>query len=298
MLNHINQMRAKTIYEFERGIDPREILGIGPRKMLDDIYKWFYEEADEEEDAILRPIKDYKNYRLIVKEEKNFNFNPDLEYSLEKLNITGHFVSNILIELDIPNLQLVAKCSIKHTEIPKFRWRNNKLLKLEMKDLKPEIIGTVIYKIFYDDELIKGRKKEFRRLAYNMAKKEMFNKKWYNKLLKRNYVDESISFERGGDPKEILGIGSKEKIIKDFENKLRDEFPDLQDFEWHKKENFIELSLDYYSETGMNNLDYAVKKVIRNYFKPVLKYVGENLRDKLGMEDYWHEESIFVKIMI
>ena len=60
MLNHINQMRAKTIYEFERGIDPREILGIGPRKMLDDIYKWFYEEADEEEDAILRPIKDYK----------------------------------------------------------------------------------------------------------------------------------------------------------------------------------------------------------------------------------------------
>jgi|WetSurSiteA1Bulk_404760.scaffolds.fasta_scaffold19210_3 hypothetical protein len=78
-------------------------------------------------------------------------------------------------------------------------------------------------------------------------------------------------------------------LLKSFKSKLLKEFPDLQDIEFYvrKQYTYIELSLWAYTTEGMNNLDDAVKKTIKKYFKGKLKY------SQAGP----HEESIFILIV-
>lgn len=97
-----------------------------------------------------------------------------------------------------------------------------------------------------------------------------------------------------------MGIGyTPEKIIKDFERKLRYEFPDLQDINLNKENKIITIDLWPYSNIGMNRLDKAVKKVIRTHFKGILKYVETGTWDEYDIdEDLWTEEDIIVKILV
>ena len=116
------------------------------------------------------------------------------------------------------------------------------------------------------------------------------------------YVKEHINevFTDETDPIKDLNIGlTPKKIFKDFEIKLIEEFPDLQDIRLDEDNNCIVMSMDEYTELGMNALDDAIKKIIRKYFKKILVKLDESNWNKYGMSDEdYSEEDIFIKIII
>ena len=108
------------------------------------------------------------------------------------------------------------------------------------------------------------------------------------------YVKEHINevFTDETDPIKDLNIGlTPKKIFKDFEIKLIEEFPDLQDIRLDEDNNCIVMSMDEYTELGMNALDDAIKKI--------LVKLDESNWNKYGMSDEdYSEEDIFIKIII
>lgn len=96
---------------------------------------------------------------------------------------------------------------------------------------------------------------------------------------------------------------SVEDHIQEFETKLRRHFPDLQNFEYHPRENYISLDLGSYTTEGMNELNDIVVDLINNEFASAGWFVvdEDNIDDIYGGEwpdesPFYDEESIFIKV--
>lgn len=136
--------------------------------------------------------------------------------------------------------------------------------------------------------------------------------------MRARFINENIEFERGINPKSAMGIGIRDKVIEDFIDELEKFFPFLHDENITKIHNsYIEFDLWPLSEDGMNELDEAIQKLLGmeklgntgsleakvlkekiKVFKNAFEYVTDYNADELGMDDIYHEESIFIKIMI
>lgn len=132
-------------------------------------------------------------------------------------------------------------------------------------------------------------------------------KDWITKEKGQKKIKESLNekFIENSDPIHDMGIGyTPEKIVKDFRKRMHEEFSDFQDsdeynFYFDEEFNYMKISLWPYSDAGMNNLDAAVKKIIRKYFKRKLVYINEMNWEKENMpEELYDEENIFIKIKI
>jgi len=77
-------MRAKFIYEFERGLDPKRALGIGPRVVK--IRKWFENLNIPDEDYIIDIEGVIFKYNLVLKE---INWIPNNFYVDGSLDLDG-----------------------------------------------------------------------------------------------------------------------------------------------------------------------------------------------------------------
>jgi len=89
-------------------------------------------------------------------------------------------------------------------------------------------------------------------------------------------------------------------VFDKFRNKLSLEFKDLKEIEMHEYLDgfcLINIPLDFYTTTGMNTLDDAVKKVIKKYFKLFLKYIDPDKADKYCLDTTIDEENIWILII-
>jgi GNAT superfamily N-acetyltransferase len=127
--------------------------------------------------------------------------------------------------------------------------------------------------------------------------------------MKAKFVSESLDFERGIEPKKAMGIGLEsysKKLFNAFFSDLSKEpfFPDLISASIKDDEGYyIHIPLDGYSETGMNNLEKQVRKLIRMKYKGKLAVIDDNFLEKLYVEDwpdespFFNEEDLLIKIL-
>ena len=102
--------------------------------------------------------------------------------------------------------------------------------------------------------------------------------------------------------KENLNEAIVDNHVEEFREKLIQLFPDLESFEYHPEGNYIEIDMWPYSEEGMNELDDAVRELIKTDFGAAgWDVIDDNYLYDLGDYDedefaFYHEESIFIKL--
>ena len=119
------------------------------------------------------------------------------------------------------------------------------------------------------------------------------------------------NFERGMDPKKVLGIG-RNIYIQDLHDKFLEELKDMfsalvvSDTYLYKieEDGYMEFGLDCYSENRMNELEKKIRSLIYRKYRKKLMVVDDNYWDKFYMDDtmpdespLFNEECIFVKFL-
>lgn len=116
-------------------------------------------------------------------------------------------------------------------------------------------------------------------------------------------------FERGQDPKKVLGLGRAQyckNIYSEFMPKVRKKFVDvLWDYSvLNTEEGFIAFELDAYTENGMYYLQLALERLCKKKkWKDRMAFVDDDFMTSLWGENwpdehpFYNEECIFVKIL-